>query len=144
MLAFASMQRHREDLQMKTIALGLSVLCASVTLLASEPAHAGQVSAYCTVTEVATFNNRVHIHCTKPITACDLKAGAGGCGPEVSPPAYVAVESNSAMASTTIQIGLSALTTKRLVVVFFDDNAGANPVGCNQNDCRRLIGVVIM
>jgi hypothetical protein len=128
---------------LKTIALGLSVLCFGVALLTSEPAHAGQVSAYCTVVEVATFNNRVHIHCTQPVTACQLKAG--GCGQqEASAPTYVAVESNSAMASTTVQIGLSALINKRLVVVFFDDNAGANPVGCNQNDCRRLIGVVIL
>ena len=46
------------------------------------------------------------------------------------------------MASTVVQVGLFALTSKHTVDIFFDDNAGANPAGCNQNDCRRLIGVV--
>lgn len=125
---------------MKAIALGLSVLCAGVTLLASEPARAGQAFAACSVVDVATFNNRVHIHCTKPVSGCELKSGP--CDAPPSPPTYVAVESTSAMASTVVQVGLYALTSKHLVDVFFDDNAGANPAGCNQNDCRRLIGVV--
>ena len=126
---------------MKTIALGLSVLCVGVTLLANEPAHAGQASASCSVVDVATFDNRVHIHCAKPLSGCELQSG--GCTQQgASPPAYVAVESNSAMAPTVIQVGLFALTSKRLVDIFYNDNTSANPAGCNQNDCHRLIGVV--
>ena len=40
-------------------------------------------------------------------------------------------------------VGLSALLNKRSVNVYFHDNAGVNPPGCNANDCRRLIGVAI-
>jgi hypothetical protein len=125
---------------MKTIALGLSVLCSVTALVWSGPAQAGQVMAGCSVVDVATFNNRVHIHCTAPFDPCSLKSGP--CTPAATPPTYVAVESNAAMASTVIQLGLFALTSKHMLNIWYDDNAGANPAGCNQNDCRRIIGVV--
>jgi hypothetical protein len=116
---------------MKTIALGFSVLCsAGAMLAASAPAHAA-VSSHCLVLEVATFDNRVHIR-----AKCDYS--------DTQTPTYVAVESNSPMAATVVQVGLFALTSKRFVNVFYDTNIGANPVGCNQNDCRRLIGLVAL
>ena len=128
---------------MKTFAFGFSVLLSvGAALVSSVPAQAGQVGASCAVADVATFNNRVHIHCTKPVMACDF--APGGCGQQATYlPPYVAVEANSAMAATVVQVGLSALINKRTVFVFYDDNVGANPAGCNANDCRRLIGVVI-
>ena len=108
-------------------ALGLAVFCvAAATLAASAPAHAAAAS-HCVVLEVATWDNRVHIQ-----AKCDYDG--------VAPP-YLAVESNSPMAATAIQVGLFALTNKRFVNLFWDQNAGANPAGCNQNDCRRLIGM---
>ena len=75
------------------------------------------------------------------VQACELTAKP--CPQQTpTPPTYVAVESNSPMAATVVQIGLAALASKHSVDIFFDDNAGANPAGCNGNDCRRLIGVV--
>ena len=47
------------------------------------------------------------------------------------------------MASSVVQVGLAAFTSKRILTVFFDDDTGANPAGCNENDCRRIIGVMI-
>lgn len=132
---------------MKNFVVGFSVLCcAGAALTWSEPVRAAQMVAGCTVVDVATFNNRVHIHCTPQVTACDLVASAGGCGqqgPGATAPTYVAVEATSPMASSVVQVGLSALLNKRSVNVYFDDNAAANPAGCNANDCRRLIGVAI-
>jgi hypothetical protein len=131
----------------KNFVVGFSVLCcAGAALTWSEPAPAAQVVAGCTVVDVATFNNRVHIHCTPQVAACDLVAKAGACeqqGPASTAPTYVAVEATSPMASSVVQVGLSALVNKRSVNVYFDDNAGVNPPGCNANDCRRLIGVAI-
>ena len=124
---------------MKTIALGFSILLFA--LAAAGSAQAGQISASCSVVDVAAFSNRVHLHCTAPVTACSLTPG--GCPSEAKPPSYVAVEVTSAMAPSVVQIGLAALTGKRLVTIFFDDNAGANPAGCNTNDCRRLLGVAV-
>ena len=117
------------------------LLCVGAPLMASGSARAGQSFASCSVVDVASFNNRVHIHCTKVSGGCDFTPG--GCKQaDTTPPTYVAVEASSAMAPTVIQIGLSALTMKRFVDIFYDDNAAANPAGCNANDCRRLIGVV--
>jgi len=125
---------------MKTVALSLSILCCATSLILSGPVQAGQAAAGCSVVDVATFNNRVHIHCETPVNPCSLQSGS--CASLPKPPTYVAVELNSAMASTVIQLGLFALTSKHLLTVFYDDNAGANPPGCNANDCRRIIGVV--
>jgi hypothetical protein len=128
---------------MKPIAIGLSILCAGAALASSETAQAAQVSQACTVAEVATFDNRIHIHCTPDLTACSLLPK--GCGGQQQPtgPAYFAVESNSAMAATAVQVGLSALVNKRQLTVFYDNNPATNPAGCQQGDCRRLIGLVI-
>jgi hypothetical protein len=114
---------------MKTIALGFSVLCsAGATLATTVPANAA-TGLHCVVLEVASFDNRVHIR-----AKCDY-----------SPvPTYVAVESNSPMAATTVQVGLYAMTGKHFVNIFYDENVGANPAGCNQDDCRRLIGLIAL
>jgi hypothetical protein len=131
----------------KNFVVGFSALCcASAALNWSEPALAAQMVAGCTVVDVATFSNRVHIHCTPQVAACELVAKPGACGPQgpgPTAPTYVAVEATSPMASSVVQVGLSALLNKRSVSVYFDDNAGVNPAGCNANDCRRLIGVAI-
>ena len=126
---------------MKTMALGFSVLCFCVAAFAwSGAAYAGQQVTNCPIVDIATFNNRVHIHCTPQISACSLQPGKCAA-PE--PPQYFAVEASSAMAPTVIQIALAALSSKRPLNIFYDDNAAANPGGCQQNDCRRIIGVVI-
>ena len=129
---------------MKTFVLGVVVLACSLSALTmSSRAHAGQAVAECAVVDVATFDNRVHIHCQTPITACGLAAGGGPCPDQGNVPTYVAVEANSPMASSVVQVGLVALSGNKRLTVFFDDDTGANPAGCNQNDCRRIIGVVI-
>ena len=129
---------------MKTFALGFVVFaCALSAMTMSSPAHAGQAVAECYVVDVATFDNRVHIHCQTPVTACSLSAGGTACAAQGIPPTYVAVESTSPMASSVVQVGLAAFTSKRILTVFFDDDTGANPAGCNENDCRRIIGVMI-
>lgn len=126
---------------MKKLATNLALLISAATLTHTIPvAHAGQAYAECSVVDVATFNNRVHLHCTAPLQASDLVPGASknkARGPE-----YYAVEVVSPMAAQVIQIGLAAVASNRTLGVFFDDNAGANPAGCNTNDCRRIIGVV--
>src|ERR1700690_3954500 len=103
---------------MKTIALGFSLLCSVAAMLGwSVQAHAGQVMMACTVSEVATFDNRIHIHCPPPTPACALTpggcattVGGGPCGPTSSgscksqiPPTYVAVEATTPMEATAIQ-----------------------------------------
>ena len=122
--------------------LAAAVACLGALFVGAAPAQAGQAFAACHVVDVASFNNRVHIHCEAPVSACSLTPG--GCPKGAgAPPTYVAAEANSPMASTTVQIGLAAIVSKREVNIFYDDSTSANPAGCNANDCRRLIGIVI-
>ena len=120
----------------------LSYACSIVSLcvmagMASVPVRASQVSAPCTIAEVATFVDRVHVRCLI------WRSGTGGSGSAPGLPAYLAIEADSPMAAHVIQLGLSALINSRKVDVFYDNDAGANPPGCLQHDCRRLLGLVI-
>jgi len=127
---------------MKKLLTAMAQLITAAALAHNVPvAHAGQTYAECSVVDVATFNNRVHLHCTAPLQASDLQPGKSK-GTKAGGPEYYAVEVASPMASQVIQIGLAAVTANRTLGVFYDDNAGANPAGCNTNDCRRIIGVV--
>jgi hypothetical protein len=135
---------HPETHQMKTTALGFSVLCCfSAAFLDSAPARAGQADASCAIIDVAVFNNRVHIQCKGVLKECKFKSGGCPAGQPPSAPSYLAVEANSPMAAHVVQIGIAAVIHKRSLDVVFDDSKGANPVGCNGDDCRRLIGVAI-
>lgn len=128
---------------MKSIALGFSVLCCALVMLAwSQPAHAGQAGTSCHVIDVATFSDRVHVHCAAPVTACSLTPG--GCSQSAqSEPPYFAVETDSPMAASVVQSGLAALIHNRSLDISYDDNPGANPAGCLQHDCRRILAVVV-
>ena len=126
---------------MKHVVTVLALVITAAALIHTVPAaHAGQTYAACNVIDVATFSNRVHLHCKGDVQACDLLPG--GCKGQGNGIAYYAVEVASPMASQVIQIGLAAFASHRTLGVFYDDNAGANPAGCNTSDCRRLIGVV--
>jgi len=127
---------------MKKLATALALLITAAAVTHTVPvAHAGQNYAECSIVDVATFNNRVHLHCAAPLQASDLQPG-GSKNKKAGGPEYYAVEVASPMASQVIQIGLAAVNGHRTLGVFYDDNAGANPAGCNTNDCRRIIGVV--
>ncbi|MEQ1756254.1 MAG: hypothetical protein ABL973_19215 [Micropepsaceae bacterium] len=127
---------------MKKMIIALGLLVVAGGLVRSVPvAQAGQNYAECVVVDVATFNNRVHLNCSAPLKASDLVPGASK-GKQGNGISYYAVEVGSPMASHVIQIGLAAVASHHTLGIFYDDNAGANPAGCNSNDCRRLIGVV--
>jgi len=120
----------------------LSYVCAITSLsvlagMSSAPARANQVSAPCTIAGVATFTDRIHLQCLI------WRSGTGGSGSAPGLPAFLAVEVGSPIAAHVVQLGLSALINARKVEVFYDDDAGANPPGCQKQDCRRLLGLAI-
>jgi hypothetical protein len=129
---------------MKSIALGFSVLCCALIMLAwSQPTRASEVVATCYAVDVATFSDRVHIHCGMPNTGCSSPTGTGYCTAKPpSEPPYFAVETSSAMAAGVVQSGIWSLNSKRALEIHYDDNADENPAGCLQQDCRRIIGVI--
>jgi hypothetical protein len=124
--------------EMKTLSYVCAIMSLSVLAgMSSAPARAGQVSAPCTIAGVATFPERVHVQCLI------WRSGTGSSGSAPGLPAYLAVEAGSPMAAHVVQLGLSALINARKVEVFYDDDAGANPTGCQKRDCRRLLGLAI-
>ncbi len=128
---------------MKSIGLGFSVLCCALIMLAwSQPAHAGEAVASCYAIDVATFGDRVHIHCGIPNTGCGTATGYCVAKAPGEPP-YFAVETSSPMAASVVQSGISSLNNKRALEIHYDDNPDENPAGCLQQDCRRIVGVVV-
>jgi hypothetical protein len=130
---------------MKSIALGFSVLCCALIMVAwCQPARANEVVASCYAVDVGVFGDRVHIHCGMPNTGCSSPSGTGYCAakPPNEPP-YFAVETSSPMAASVVQSGIVSLTNKRALEIHYDDSPDENPAGCLQQDCRRIIGVII-
>ena len=109
----------------------LLTIATAALLVTSIPtaanAQATKQSRECTIEDVAIYENRVVIQ-------CDVKGG------KKSPADYYAVAVASPIAPMVLQLGLSSL--KRKVKVFFVDDAGLNPDGCEAVNCRRLEGIV--
>lgn len=123
---------------MRFIALRVSIVCSIVAAIAvSQPAQAGTVSAVCKPARVGIFNNRFHVKCDFP--AEELKQM--GNAPEGVPLPYYAIEANSPLVANMLQIATAALVNKRWLTVYFDDNSGNTPTGCDKSDCRRLVAL---
>jgi hypothetical protein len=105
-------------------------------------AHAQSVvfGRSCDLDEVASFDNRVHLHCKSNSTSSDPTNAANWF--ITSAAMYLAVEVNSPMAQSVTQIGLAALDKHTKVFVIVDSDPDHNPPGCLAKDCRRLVGVV--
>jgi hypothetical protein len=83
----------------------------------------------CSVSNVAAFENRVHLRCTT--------SPGGGIY-------YFAYASDPAHFSTANQILAVANTAFALgkpVWVYYNISSSLNPPGCNTGDCRGLVGV---
>ncbi len=106
------------------------------TAFSLAPAAAEQKNVGCMVVDVATFTNRIHIHCPSPSMAFANLAN----NPQTMVPPYFAIEVTSPAAQGLLQIGQAGLLFKRGLIIFYDTDMSQNPAGCNQNDCRRLLG----
>lgn len=92
----------------------------------------------CSLVDVASFDNRIHLHCRdewteRPGTHETIHYGVY----------YYATEASSPMAQSAVQVGLTALAQNKLVWIAFDEFAEHNPKGCLK-DCRRLLGVAVV
>ena len=110
---------------------------------------ATKLSRTCWIADVGAFTNRVHIRCTR-----DTGPSLGGLHtPDYVPPpeadagiVYFAVgaASDSALADRVIALASSASQQNKQVQIFYRTNPAENPPGCQTNDCRRLIGLVMI
>lgn len=106
-----------------------------------------QMEKYCYISEVAAFENRVHLRCR-----------AGGRPGVVTPPDnsangryaqsifYFAVDARAQqdLASRVVELGSAALAQDRDLLIAFRSAPSENPPGCLPQDCRRLVGVVML
>ena len=86
-------------------------------------------SFYCTsVTNVASFENRVHLRCSN--------ANEG-----VIYYAYPNDASHIGVANQILAISNTAFALSKGVWVYYNASSTLNPPGCNIGDCRGLVGV---
>ena len=109
-------------------------------------------STTCRIGNVGVFGNRVHVRCAaieSPIQA--PRPPLGNLGQSAVPmeawlPTYFAVslQSDAALANMTVSLATAAAAQNKQVQILFTAGAGANPTGCAPNDCRRLIGMLML
>ncbi len=110
---------------------------------------ATELSRACGIADVGAFTNRVHVRCAR-----DTGPALGGLHtPDYVPPPeadesviYFAVGATSdpALADRVIVLANSASQQNKQVQIFYRTNPAENPPGCQPNDCRRLIGFVMI
>lgn len=110
------------------IALALTV---SVHLVTAPDASAAQVWASCKPTEVAVWNNRVHVKCSTATSGIEYFA--------------VQIQSgNAAEVDRFVNLTSAALVNGRLLAITFESTDSSGGVwGCQPSNCRRPIVYVL-
>jgi hypothetical protein len=88
-----------------------------------------EASFYCSVNNVAAFDNRIHVRCT-------VSSGDG-----VLYYAHPTGSSNGYTASRMLAVAQTAYALGKPVWVYYVSSSSSNPPGCNTGDCRLLTGV---
>ena len=115
---------------------------------ASQQAPLGAVT--CRIGHIAVYANRVHVHCSTLglalESAMSQMPGGSGQPPPSSAPAFFAVglQSEPALANLTVSLATAAAAQNKRVQILFDTSQASNPPGCQANDCRRLISLMML
>jgi hypothetical protein len=123
-------------------ACGLTLAVGAAPALAQNPANNSQVAQTsaestlnnCLVHSVAALSNRVHIQCSAPAVGTIYGIR------------YFAVENTvaqNAMALSILSVANAAMQQNRSLTIIYRSNPNDNPAGCNANDCRRIVGVIM-
>jgi hypothetical protein len=112
---------------MRPLRLALFVLAGTML---SAPADA-LTTFVCTVNQVGTFANRVHVHCTNPYNSTIYF--------------FAAPASDRDLAARMEAIGLVAQVTGTVARIYFDpsDTSGTT-FGCQASDCQRVAGIEVV
>ena len=83
----------------------------------------------CTISNIAVFPDRIHVHCTTAVTVGTNNVSY-----------FVAPGDSAHMLSTNRYLVLlnTAYTLGKKVYVYYDPNSAHNPAGCNAADCRAI------
>ncbi len=99
---------------------------------------------YCLITDVTAFEARVHIRCSQPPMPSSNNGPGGALETKIDKflyeqTPYFAVESSSPLAGQLAVLGVAAMQSNMVVKIVFRTDTALNPVGCQKNDCRRLL-----
>jgi len=127
---------------MRSLAIALSFLAAA--LAASSTANAAEHRGTCWITELASFENRVHIRCLPAPSPGSLSSHPGSSLPDPGV-LYLAVDTTKMgyFADRVIAIAQTAIQMKAYVAVVYDSDIADNPPGCLATDCRKLVAVTL-
>ena len=81
----------------------------------------------CTISNIAVFSGRIHVHCTASVPSTNIS--------------YFAASGDSAHALATnrfLAVLNTAYSLGKPVYIYYLDNAASNPPGCNTGDCRAI------
>jgi hypothetical protein len=83
----------------------------------------------CTISNIAVFPDRIHVHCTTSVTVGTDNVSY-----------FVAPGDSAHMLSTNRYLVLlnTAYTLGKKVYIYYLDNPANNPPGCNTGDCRVI------
>jgi hypothetical protein len=88
-----------------------------------------EASHYCSVNNVAAFDNRIHVRCS-------TSPGGG-----VIYFAHPTGSSNGYTANRLLAVAQTAYALGKPVWVYYVSSSSSNPPGCNLGDCRLLTGI---
>jgi len=83
---------------------------------------------YCTIVDVAVYENRIHVQCFP---------GDGG----IFYFAYATDSAHSSTANRLLAVANSAYAVGDHLWVLYDSNSSHNPPGCLVSDCRLMVGL---
>jgi hypothetical protein len=87
----------------------------------------------CTISNIAVFSNRIHVHCTTSVPSTSIS--------------YFAANGDSAHALTTNRFLVllnTAYSLGKPVYIYYLADSASNPVGCNSGDCRAIDWIFIV
>jgi hypothetical protein len=102
----------------------------------------------CVIVDIATFVNRVHVHCVAPAGA-HTGLHTRGYEPPPQPDVgivYFAVgtASDPGLSDRVLRLATSAAQLNKPVHIFYRTDPAESPPGCLPADCRKLTGLVLL
>jgi len=132
------------SIRWRPVCLVVLVILMAASFLAGagsrdKPIHAQELTAPtpaggplpCTITEIYVTEGRIHVQCTPGVDIITYFAYPSASGAE------------SRQANRYLVMLNTAYAFGKPVTLWYDDDASANPAGCQTWDCRRITGMVI-
>lgn len=114
--------------------VGASLMAPTPVSAQVNPAHAlapnAPVEIVCNITELAVFEDRIHVSCFPGYTT------PNGV---ISFFAYSTVGPDMARANQFLTLANTAYALGKTINITFDDNPAVNPPNCRTIDCRKII-----